>query len=124
MMSRLVLTEESISPQALQKMGEFHQELVQNVARVVKADELVIVGMAQNPFVKKARQALEEAGIGFTYLEFGNYFSQWKQRLAIKLCSGLATFPQVFVKGSLIGGYTDLKALIDNGELKKRLAKA
>ena len=124
MMSRLVLTEESISPQALQKMGEFHQELVQNVARVVKADELVIVGMAQNPFVKKARQALEEAGIGFTYLEFGNYFSQWKQRLAIKLWSGWATFPQVFVKGSLIGGYTDLKALIDNGELKKRLAKA
>jgi glutaredoxin-related protein len=31
--------------------------------------------------------------------------------------SGWPTFPQVFVKGALIGGFNDLKALADSGEL-------
>jgi glutaredoxin-related protein len=29
----------------------------------------------------------------------------------------------VFVKGTLVGGYNDLKALIDSGELKTLLAR-
>jgi len=36
--------------------------------------------------------------------------------------TGWPTFPMVFVKGILVGGYTDLKALIDSGELRSLLA--
>ncbi len=50
------------------------------------------------------RKALAAAGIDFKYLEYGSYFSSWKPRLAIKLWSGWPTFPQVFVKGELLGG--------------------
>jgi glutaredoxin-related protein len=82
---------------------------------------LVVVGMAQNPVVKKARKALEGAGIRFTYLEYGSYFAQWKQRLAIKLWSGWPTFPQVFVRGVLIGGYQELKVALTDGSLKRML---
>jgi hypothetical protein len=37
--------------------------------------------------------------VAHTYLEYGSYFSKWKERLAIKLWSGWPTFPQVFVDG-------------------------
>jgi hypothetical protein len=33
------------------------------------------------------------------------------------------SLPAVFVKGTLVGGYNDLKALIDSGELKTLLAR-
>ena len=78
--------------------------------------------MAQNPHVKNVRKALTEAGIEFEYLEFGSYFSAWKQRLALKLWSGWPTFPQVFVRGTLIGGEDLTKAAIANGTLRSRLS--
>lgn len=74
--------------------------------------------MAQNPHVKNVRRTLTEAGIDFHYLEYGSYLSEWRRRLAIKLWSGWATFPQVFVRGVLIGGEDLTKAAIADGKLK------
>ena len=65
------------------------------------------------------RVALDEASVKYTYLEYGSYFSEWKQRLAIKMWSGWPTFPQVFVKGELIGGEDLTKAAIADGSLKR-----
>ena len=45
----------------------------------------------------------------------------WRERLAIKLWSGWPTFPQVFVKGALIGGFQELKGKLDDGSLKTEL---
>ncbi|MFZ4713247.1 MAG: glutaredoxin [Bacteriovoracaceae bacterium] len=42
----------------------------------------------------------------------------WKQRLAIKLWSGWATYPQVFIDGKLIGGFKDLEAKLSRNEIK------
>ena len=70
------------SPAATAKAQSFHAALVQTVAEAVAREPVVVVGMAQNPFVKKARKALEGAGIAFTYLEYGSYLSQWRERLA------------------------------------------
>src|SRR5258706_553076 len=70
----------------------------------VRGNSVVVVGMAQNPHVRAVRKALDEAGIAYTYLEYGSYFSEWKKRLAIKMWSGWPTFPQVYVKGTLLGG--------------------
>ena len=44
----------------------------------------------------------------YKYLEYGNYFSQWRTRLPLKLWTGWTTFPMVFVDGRFIGGATDL----------------
>ncbi len=79
---------------------------------------------AGNLFVKKARNLLTEQGIAFTYLEYGSYVSQWKQRLAVKMWSGWPTFPQVFIGGALVGGFNDLKALHESGELAQLVAAA
>jgi monothiol glutaredoxin len=78
--------------------------------------------MAQNPFPGKACKALDAIGQGYKYLGYGSYFSEWKPRSALKMWTGWPTFPMVFVKGTLVGGYSDLKALIESGELKKLLA--
>jgi glutaredoxin-related protein len=119
--SRPLLDPSNVTPDALSRMTTFHGDVVASVVRSVAESPVVVVGMAQNPHVKSVRKALDEAGIAFKYMEFGSYFSEWKQRLAIKLWSGWPTFPQVFVKGVLLGGEDLTKAAIADGSLKKRL---
>jgi monothiol glutaredoxin len=105
-------------------MADFHADVVREVETTVQRDPVVVVGMAQNPHVKNVRKALTEAKIPFTYLEYGSYFSEWKKRLAIKLWSGWPTFPQVFVRGVLLGGEDLTKAAIADGSLGTRLAES
>ncbi|KFE66083.1 Glutaredoxin-related protein [Hyalangium minutum] len=100
-------------------MGKLHRDIVEHVATTVARDKVVVVGMAQNGFVRRARKLLEAEGIKFTYLEYGSYFSMWQQRLALKLWAGFPTFPMVFIDGTLIGGFTDLEALKQQGKLPK-----
>jgi monothiol glutaredoxin len=110
-----------VAPDAAARMAAFHPEVVREVRDAIAASPLVVVGMAQNPHVKNVRKALTEAGLEFAYLEYGSYLSKWKERLAIKLWSGWPTFPQVFVKGELLGGEDLTIAAIADGSLKKKL---
>lgn len=113
---RQVLNQEKIDSKAMQLITSFHGDTVKEVQEAVLANKICIVGMAQNPFVKKARSALQEKNMAFKYLEYGSYMSQWKKRLAIKLWSGWPTYPQVFVDGKLIGGYTELRSWLDKSQ--------
>lgn len=121
MASRPQLEERAVSPAALSRMQGFHAEVVRQVEEAVRRDAVVVVGMAQNPHVRRVRQALNEAGVAFTYLEYGSYFSKWRERLAIKLWSGWPTFPQVFVRGVLIGGNDLTTAALADGSLQRIL---
>lgn len=119
---RPLLSDEHKTAAVRAQIAGLHGDVVDEVRRAVESDPLVVVGMAQNPHVKKARAALKAAGLKFTYLEYGSYTSQWKRRLAIKLWSGYPTYPQVFVRGVLIGGNKELRQMIADGSLKARLA--
>jgi monothiol glutaredoxin len=110
------------APAVNEHLAKFQTETLEQVREAIKKHSVVVVGMSQNPYVKNVRKALDAAGVPFTYLEYGSYFSAWKQRLAIKLWSGWPTFPQVFVNGILIGGETTTKEEIASGALKERLA--
>jgi glutaredoxin-related protein len=116
-MDRPVLGSDRLSPQVAAYMAGYHQKTIAEVANAIATNKVVVVGMGINPFVKKARAALAEAGIDFKYLEYGNYFSLWKPRLAIKMWSGWPTFPQVFVDGKLIGGYKETVAALQAGAI-------
>ena len=122
MSNRLLLAPENTTEAIREVQAAFHRETLDEVRKAVERDPIVVVGMAQNPFVKRARRALEEAGLSFTYLEYGSYFSEWRKRLAIKMWSGFPTFPQVFVKGVLIGGFDDTTKALADGSLKQRLS--
>ena len=116
--TRTILDPNHVSPEALAKMEGFHADVVGEVLAAIKRDHVVVVGMAQNPHVKNVRNALKDAGVEFTYLEYGSYLSEWKKRLAIKMWSGWPTFPQVFVDGTLLGGEDLTKAAIAAGTLR------
>ncbi len=121
MTPRPVLSDSARTSHVADKVAGFHAEVVQKVQDAVASEPVVLVGMAQNPFVKKARQALTEAGVTFTYLQVRSYFKQWKERLAIKMWNGWPTVPQVFVRGALIDGAEEARAALADGSLKQRL---
>jgi len=64
---------------------------------------------------------LDAAGIPYQYLGYGSYLKGWRRRTALKMWSGWPTFPMVFIKGVLIGGANDLRAVIDSGEVHQLL---
>ncbi|MEZ4449357.1 MAG: glutaredoxin domain-containing protein [Nannocystaceae bacterium] len=119
--SRPILAADAVSPEVAASIANFHRTIVDEVEAAIARDPVVVVGMAQNPFVKKARKALEAAGVAFTYLEYGSYFGAWRERLAIKIWSGWPTFPQVYVRGVLIGGFDQTVAALADGSLRQRL---
>jgi glutaredoxin-related protein len=117
--SRPILDETRLHPAIRQQVAVYQDGILKEVQAALAAHPVLVVGMAHNPYCRKARQVLEAEGIAFHYLEYGNYFSQWQARGALKMWTGWPTFPMVFVNGALVGGYTDLKRLIENGELKR-----
>ena len=120
-MSRSILEESRIHPAIREKIATHHIDIVKEVETAIAAHAVVVIGMAQNPMPKKARTALDAAGIAHHYLEYGSYFNTWRRRNALKMWSGWPTFPMVFVKGVLVGGADDVARLIASGELKKML---
>jgi monothiol glutaredoxin len=121
-MPRATLDESKIHPDIRDKMATLHHAIVAEVQAAVAANPVVVVGMGLNPMPKKARAALDAAGIAHHDLDYGSYLSEWRKRNALKMWTGWPTFPMVFVKGTLVGGAEDVIKLINSGELKKLLA--
>jgi glutaredoxin-related protein len=121
-MPRPILEEAKLHPAIRQHIAQHEAGIVKEVQDAIAANAVVVVGMAANPFPKKACKALDAAGVPYRYLQFGSYFNGWRRRNALKMWTGWGTFPMVFVKGSLVGGATDLQSLISSGEIKKLLA--
>ena len=120
-MPRSILEEARIHPAVRDKVAASQQAIVQEVQAAVAAHAVVVVGMRVNPFVRRARKALDAAQVPHHYLEYGGYLSMWRERNALKLWTGWPTLPMVFVRGTLVGGTTDLVKLIQTGELAKML---
>ena len=115
---RPILEEQSIHPAVRDKIASYRGDVLKEVQDAIAANAIVVVGMRQNPWPKKARRLLDAAGLAYKYLEYGSYLGEWRPRLAIKMWTGWPTFPMVFVDGTLVGGAQDLERLIQNGELK------
>jgi monothiol glutaredoxin len=122
LMPRPLLDEAQIHPAIREKVANLHVDIVHNVRSAAASNPVLVVGMAGNPFCRKARKALVAAGVAHHYLGYGSYLSQWRLRNALKMWTGWPTFPMVFVKGSLVGGAEDLDRLIASGELRRLLA--
>lgn len=121
-MPRATLSESYIHPAIQDKIAKNQHAIVAEVQAAVAAHTVVVVGMGLNPMPKKARAALDAAGIAHHDLDYGSYLSEWRKRNALKMWTGWPTFPMIFVKGTLVGGAEDVIKLINNGELKQLLA--
>lgn len=116
-MDPIVLPTEKRADVAKDVVHKFHREFVDEVRAVVESEAWVVIGMAQNPVVAKARKFLESENISYKYLGFGSYLSMWRPRLALKLWAGFPTFPMIFRHGVLLGGLSELRKLQKEGKL-------
>lgn len=108
-------------PSIAAAQASFNADLVQEVANAIAEEKVVVVGVSGLQPGKKAKQLLDEQKVSYRYLEYGSYFKGWRRRLALKIWVGWPTFPMIFIKGTFVGGGSDLKKLIDSGELKQLL---
>jgi len=120
-MPRHVLAEDRIHSAVREKIAQSHRDIVDEVEKAIAENDVVVVGMAMNPNPAKARRLLSKRGIPFAYLEYGSYLGTWRRRNALKMWTGWPTFPMVFVKGTLVGGASDLEKLAESGELDRML---
>jgi monothiol glutaredoxin len=116
---RSILSEAQIHPAVREKAAAHGAGIVKEVQDAVAGNEIVVVGMRQNLFPKKTRKLLDDTGLAYKYLEYGSYFGGWRCGLALEMWTGWPTLPMVFVKGVLVGGASDLKRLLESGELKR-----
>ena len=116
--TRQILDDSRVHPAIRARIADEGRAVIDEVQAAVATNAVVVVGMAWNPFPRKARKWLDAAGVPYKYIEYGNYASQWRKRLPLKLWTGWTTFPMVFVDGQFVGGYSDL-ARLDPATLKK-----
>ena len=122
-MSRSILDEEHIHEAVRDRIAAHHADFVREVIEAAAANDIVVVGMAQNPFPKKARRLLDNAKLEYKYIGHGSYLSGWRRRNALKMWTGWPTFPMVFVRGMLVGGADDLERLMVRGDLDRMLGR-
>jgi glutaredoxin 3 len=72
------------------------------------------------PFCVAAKGLLKDKGIPFQEIDVSK---DQALRQEIVRRSGRRTVPQIFIGDEPIGGFTELKALADNGELNSKLAE-
>lgn len=113
----------AVHPAIASKQAKYHVDLVEEVAHAVASNDVVVVGVSGLAPGRRARKLLDGQQVPYRYLQYGSYFSGWRRRLALKMWLSWPTFPMVFVKGTFIGGASDLSKLIDSGEVKTLLTK-
>ena len=121
-MPRTILEEARLHPAIRERVANLNADIVHNVQAAASTNPVLVVGMAGNPHVRRARKCLAAAGIAHHYLEFGSYFGGWRRRTALKMWTGWPSFPMIFVKGTLIGGADDLQKLVEQGEFARMVA--
>ena len=122
-MPRQTLEATRLHPAIREAVANLNADIVHNVQAATASNPVLVVGMKQNPFCRRVRQSLTQAGQPFHYLEYGSYLSQWRPRSALKLWAGWPTFPMVFVRGVLVGGAQETQKLITSGEMKRLLGE-
>ncbi|MCF7967530.1 MAG: Grx4 family monothiol glutaredoxin [Methylococcaceae bacterium] len=90
-------------------------------------DNPVILYMKGTPafpqcgFSGRAVQILQHCGTTFAHV---NIFEDPELRESLKTYSSWPTFPQLYIKGELVGGCDIMMDLFQNGELQKMLDSA
>jgi len=65
-----------------------------------------------------AVRLLKQKGVDFEQIDAGDN----KTRMWLRGVTGRSTVPQIFIDGTSVGGYTDIRALDERGELDRLLA--
>ena len=74
-------------------------------------------------FCIKAKEKLQDNYLDFTEHDISQNEEEMRHKLAerFNIENGMATVPQILINGKHIGGYTELKEIIDSGKLNQYL---
>ena len=74
-------------------------------------------------FCKKAKEKLKDNYLDYTEYDISKNEEEIRRQLAqlFEIPSGRATVPQITINGKYIGGYSELKDLINSGKLNQYL---
>jgi glutaredoxin 3 len=73
------------------------------------------------PFCVRAKNLLKNKGIPFQEIDVTDD-DELRERM-VELSGGRRTVPEIFINGKIIGGFEELKALNDRGQLDPLLAE-
>ncbi len=74
------------------------------------------------PYCVRAKALLKRKGVAFDEIDV-TYDAVAREEM-VELAGGRRTVPEIFINGRIIGGYDELKALDDAGELDALLSQA
>jgi len=80
---------------------------------------VVIYSTPVCPYCMRAKQLLQRKGVAYEDIDLA---SQPELRMAVMQHTRMRTVPQIFVKGTFVGGFDQLYALEQRGELDALLA--
>lgn len=72
------------------------------------------------PYCVRAKALLKRKGVAFDEIDV-TYDAVAREEM-VELAGGRRTVPEIFINGRIIGGYDELKALDDAGELDALLS--
>jgi glutaredoxin 3 len=72
------------------------------------------------PYCVRAKALLKSRGVQFEEIDVTDD-TALRQKM-VELSGGRRTVPEIFINGKIVGGYEELKALADAGELDAMLA--
>jgi len=91
-MGRSILDEDHIHPAIREKVAAHHADIVREVQEAISESAVVVVGMAMNPFPRKARRLLDAAHVPCDTSGTGVTCRKWRRRNALKMWTGWPTF--------------------------------
>lgn len=80
--------------------------------------EIIMYKKNPCPYCDRAKNLLEGKDVKFQTIDLTN---KMDELMALKQKWGWQTVPIIIIDGKLVGGYNDLKALDESGELDKML---
>ena len=81
--------------------------------------EVVIYSKDYCPYCTAAKGLLDEKGVEYKDIDVTNNEEALNEMLSKS--EGRTSVPEIFIDGRLIGGFDDMKALEDSGDLDKLL---
>ena len=89
------------------------------IKRIIKKNPLVLFGLSYCPYCHKAKELLAPYKPVVKDIDLNRNANG--TRKALKKISGMKTFPQIFLKGRLLGGYEDTSRKMQTRKVKKSL---
>ena len=82
--------------------------------------DVVIYSTDYCPYCRQAERFLKDKGVDFKSVDV-THDDALREKL-VEMSGGRRTVPQIFIAGEAIGGYSDMIALHQKGELDSKLA--